>query len=218
MSFRISTIDSAADVFESAPPAKTAKTELANHHFYVRVQAEAVQRQLQESRPEIYSRASLIAAAMTGRFLRGCRANNSTRDRIEGFQQSQALPKALPRLSISTGGGTQITGAIYSVCTNFKLVGWFQGNDTNVILVCARYATSREPRTWPPPQKALGRCRGVLFGPPHWLDCGWGDVGTASTRTPKHRRSLREAVAIRRRPRATITSLNFGQRVVGRQR
>ena len=115
------------------------------------VQAEAVQRQLQESRPEIYSRASLIAAAMTGRFLRGCRANNSTRDRIEGFQQSQALPKALPRLSISTGGGTQITGAIYSVCTNFKLVGWFQGNDTNVILVCARYATSREPRTWPPP-------------------------------------------------------------------
>ena len=75
----------------------------------------------------------------------------------------------------------------------------------------------------PQHHKARGRCSGVqvvpvLFGPPHWLDCGWGAAGTASTRTPKHRRSLREAVAIRRRPRATITSLNFGQRVVGRQR
>jgi hypothetical protein len=111
-------------------------------------------------------------------------------------------------LSISTSGRTQITGAIYSVCTNFKLVGWFQGNDTNVILVIVlgtRLPGNQGHGHRPQQHKARGRCRGVqvvpvLFGPPHWLDCGWGAVGTASTRTPKHRRSLREAVAIRRRP------------------
>jgi hypothetical protein len=32
-SFLISTVDGTAEVFESAPPAKTAKTDLADYHF-----------------------------------------------------------------------------------------------------------------------------------------------------------------------------------------
>lgn len=45
-------------------------------------------------------------------------------------------------------GRDRSLGAIYSVRTNFKLVGWFQGNDTTVIFVIVLGTRlSREPRT-----------------------------------------------------------------------